>query len=306
MSKKQPFRQDEIDLPDVDLIERSEQGFGRAFLKAAQVLYQDLERIKSAIAAFRNFTQEASNLAMLGLFSKLCKHYYSHALLEIHRDTIGSQLLVEHLCEAAVTLVYLIEEEDGYLFSDYVVASARQARYLLIEVEEQLQRVGHHAELLLLKDKLETYIKQQQSIEQLLTSSAETCLWGPPTANTTSKRSAIVGLNFLYNPARQIVLKAVPASFLDIQLNYANLFNKSLIKDEESINFTCLRDAAYLCLHATQVFLQEVDNYQGVNLLEIKHQQHFLNVLYEWFYKAHHAYQLYYSNTIQEKDYDSH
>ena len=294
MSRNQPFRQDEIDLPDVNLIDSSEQGFSKAFLKAAQVLYQDLERIQSAVAAFKDFTQNPSHLARLGLFSKMCKHYYSHALLEIHQDTIGSQLLVEYLSEAAVTLVYLIEEADSHLFSDYVVASAHQARYLLTEVEEQLQQVGRHPELLLLKDKLETCIKQQQSIEQLLTTGAETYSWGPQTANTTSKRGAVVGLNFLYNPARQIVLKALPASFLDIQLSYVNLFNKnSLIKNEESINFTCLRDAAYLCLHATQVFLEEVDNYQGVNFLEIKHQQYFLNVLYEWFYNAHRAYQLY-------------
>lgn len=302
MSRNQPFSQEEIGLPDVDLIDSSEQAFGKAFLSAAQVLYQDLEGIKSAVASVRDFTQEPFNLAILGLFTKMCKHYYSHALLEIHGDTTGSQLLVEHLSEAAVTLVYLVEE-DSYFFSDYVVASAHQAHHLLVEVEELEQ--DRHPELVLLKDKLEICTKQQQGIEQSLTTRAETYSWGSQVANTTAKRGAVVGLNLLYNPARQIALKAMPASWLDIQLNYVNSFNKSRIKDKSNINFTCLRDAAYLCLHATQVFLEEVNNHQKANFLEMKYQQHLLNVLYEWFHKAHHVYQIHSSTISEKQDYDS-
>lgn len=303
MSRNQPFSQEEIGLPDVDLIDSSEQAFGSAFLRAAQVLDQELERIKSAVSAVKDFTREPFNLAILGLFAKMRKHYYSHALLEIHRDTTGSQLLVEYLSEAAVTLVFLVEE-DSYFFSDYVVASAHQAHRLLIEVEEELQQ-AHHPDLVLLKDKLETCIKQQQGIEQSLTTRTEPYLWGPQVANTTAKRGAIVGLNLLYDPARQIALKAMPASWLDIQLNYIKSFNKSHTKDKSNINFTCLRDAAYLCLHATQVFLEEVNGHLNANSSEMKHQQHLLNALYEWFHNAHAVYQTRSSTILEKQDYDS-
>lgn len=305
MSKNQPFNQEEIGLPDIDLIDSSEQAFGNAFLRAAQILYQHLEQIKSAVAAIKDFTQEPSNLAMLGLFSKVCKHYYSYVLLEIYQDQTGCQLLLEQLSEAAVTLTYLVEEGDSSLFSDYVAASAYQAHCLLIEVEEQLQQVGHHPELLLLKDKLESYIKQQKQDPEALTTKAEAYSWGPKVANTTAKRGAIVGLNFLSNPARHIALKVVPASILDIQLNYVNSFNKSRTKSNVGIDFTSLRDVAYLCLHTTQAFLEEVNNYGDVSFLEMKHQQQLLNVLYEWFHNAHRAYQMYDTSIKESHDYDS-
>lgn len=302
MSKNQPLIHNELTLPDIGLIDSSEQGLSNAFLKAAQILYQHLERIKSLVVATRGFTQDPFNLAMLGLFSKMCKHYYSYVLLEIHQDQIGSQLLIEHLSEAAVTLVYLVEEGDETVFSEYIAASVHQARYLLNEVKQLQEQVANHSDLLLWKDKLDFIIKQQQVVERSLTTDSEACLWGPQTADTTAKRSNTVGLNSLSNPARQLALKVIPASWLDIQLNYLHSFAKnSRAEAKPGINFTCLRDASYLCLHATQTLLEEVNSHQNADFSELKNQQQLLNMLYEWFYNAHRVYQLYYPITIQQE-----
>jgi len=41
-------------------------------------------------------------------------------LLEINHDWTGSKFLIENLCEAAITLIYLLEEVDRALFSEYI------------------------------------------------------------------------------------------------------------------------------------------------------------------------------------------
>jgi hypothetical protein len=299
-----PLSQHQLWLPNIDLIESSEQAFGNAFLKAAQILCQHLEQIKLSIGFTEDFTKEPFNLALLDLFSKMCRNYYSYVLLEIHHDRIGSQFLIEHLCEAAITLTYLVEKVDESLFFEYISASVHQADRLLIDVEEQLRKFPNHSDLLSLRDKLETFITQQQEhgIERPLTACSEAYLWGPEEANTTAKRGGALGLNFLTNPARQIALKVIPASWLELQLNYSNSFaESSRAKAKAGINFTDLRDAAHLCLHATQTFLEEVVNHQNVNFAGIELQQ-LLNVLYEWFHNAHHVYQLRCCATTQEKD----
>jgi len=110
----------------------------------------------------------------------------------------------------------------------------------------------------------------------------------------------MIGLNFLTNPARQITLRVMPASWLELQLSYFNSFTKSRTKAKLGTNFTALRDAAHLCLHATRIFLEEVVHHQDVSRRETKWQQS-LNELYEWFYNAHQVYQLYCFATIQQK-----
>lgn len=301
MSDNQPLIQDQLGLPNIDLIESSEQAFNDAFLKAAKILHWHLEQFKAAIAVIPDFTEEPFNMAILGLFSKMCSHYYSYVLLETHHDRVGSQLLVEHLTEAAITLTYLMEEVDESLFSDYVSASARQARHLLIDVEEQLQKFANHPSLLLLKDKLETFITNQQVDAAPLSTYSEAYLWGTQEADTTAKRGAIIGLNFLSNPARQVSLKVTPASWLELELNYLSpLAKSSRTEAKPGIDFTCLRDAAHLCLHATQI-VAEVINQQNVNSFNIESQQQSLNVLYEWFHHAHHIYQLRCNNNLTDR-----
>lgn len=223
----------------------------------------------------------------------MCRHYYSYVCLEIHQDQIGSQLLIEHLGEAAITLTYLLEEVDHSLFSEYIAASVHQASYLLIDVEEQLQKFPHHPDLLRLREQLETLITKQQEHADLgpLTADSPPYLWGPQEADTTAKRAAVIGLNFLTNPARPLALRVMPASWLELQLSYLNSFTLSRATSKPGINFTCLRDAAHLCLHATRTFLEEVAKHQDVNSRDIKRQQQLLNLLYEWFYNAHHVYQ---------------
>ena len=298
MNTYRPFSQGQLSLPNIDLIESSEQVFADAFLKAAQILYRHLEHIKSATRGLKDFTREPFNLAILGLFSKMCGHYYSYVILEIHQDRIGSQFLIENLCEAAITLTYLLEEVDDSLFSEYIFASVHQACYLLLDVEEQLQKFPNHTDLSLLRDKLETFITKQKEH----TADSEVCLWGPQEADTTAKRGAVIGLDFLINPARQIALKVMPASWLDLQLNYLNTFdNRSDTKAQPGVNFTCLRDVAHLCLHATQTFLEEVINYQDVNAADLARHKQDLNVLYEWFYNAHDVYQMNCFNNLRNR-----
>ena len=289
----------QLSLPSIDLSEGSELAFGDAFLRAAKILHQHLEQIESAIGVIKDFTKEPFNMAILGLFSKMSSHYYSYVFLEIHHDRLGSKFLLENLSEAAITLIYLLEEVDKSLFSEYISASVQQARYLLIDVEKQLNKFPTHPDLCILRDKLEAFISNEQHASKQLTTDSD-YLWGPHEADTTAKRGAVIGLNFLSDPARQLALRVMPASWLDIQLSYVDSLDKNPTKAQPGINFTCLRDAAHLCLHATQAFLEEVANYQDVESADIERQQQLLNVIYEWFYNAHDVYQLQ-SATIQER-----
>lgn len=305
MKTKLPLSQVQLCLPNIYLIESSEQAFGNAFLRAAQILNEYLEQIKSAVGVIKDFQREPFNLAILGLFSKMYSHYYSCFLLEIHHDRIGSQFLIEHLCEAAITLTYLLEEVDNSLFYEYIFSSVHQARHLLIEVEEQLQEFPNHPDLLILKEQLETFIAKEHkhAAERPLTAYSEAYLWGPQEANTTAKRSAVIGLNFPLDPARQIALRIMPASWLELKLNYLNSFAKRAgNKAKPGVNFTWLRDASHLCLHATRIFLEEIVNHQKVNLPDIENKQQLLSLLYEWFHNAHNVYQQHGFATIQEKD----
>lgn len=300
MSTYLPLNSYRLCLPNIDLNEKSEQAFADAFLKAAQILRQHLEQIESSTGAIKDFTKKPFNMAILGLLSKMSSHYYSYVFLEIHHDWIGSKFLAENLCEAAITLIYLLEEVDKNLFSEYISASVHQARYLLIDVKEQLQKFPNHPDLLVLRDKLETFIaKEQEHTADSLTTDSAAYLWGPREADTTAKRGAVIGLNFLTNPARQLALRVMPASWLDLQLSYLNSFDKnSRTQAQTGINFTTLRDAAHLCLHATEIFLEEVNN-QDINTTDIEHHQQLLNMLYEWFHNAHNLYQLH--DSIQER-----
>ncbi len=293
MKKILLLRQEELKLPDINSIDKSELAFSEAFLRVAQILCRHLQKIKSSIEIIPGFKQEPVNLAILCLFSKMSRNYYSYVLLEIHQDQIGSQFLIEHLCEAAITITYLLEAGDKSLFSDYICASVHQARFLLLNVEEQLQHVPNHPELVSLRDKLQSFInnQQQQVANQPLKENAATHrLWGPEEANTTAKRASLMGLDFLTNRARQTALRITPASWLELQLNYWNSFTNNPVQGNPGTNFKHLRDTAYLCLHVAQTFLEEVVNTQTLKLAEMERQQRSLNMLYEWFHNAYNAY----------------
>jgi len=290
MSTSLPSNQSQLQLPNVYSIKNSEQAFSDAFLKAAQILVQHLKQILADIGSIADFTKEPFSLDMLGLFSKMSCHYYSYVLLEIHHDRLGSQFLIEYLRETAITLAYLLEEGDKYLYSEYVAVSVRQARYLLVAVEEQLSKHPDSPDLLSLKVQMETVISNQQEhvAQSPLTADDATGRWGPQETNTTAKRGAVVKLDFLANPARQIALRVIPASWLELQLfGFSSRANGSWPQARPSINFTDLRDTAHLCLHVAQILLVEAVNYQDINLPDIEGQQKSLNVLYEWFHNAH-------------------
>ena len=291
MNTKIKVSENQLYLPNIHLID-SEQSFADAFFRAAQILHQQLEEIKSAITNTKELAKEPFNLASLSLFSKMGRHYYSYVLLEIHQDRIGSQFLIEHLCEAAITLTYLLEEVDKSHFSEYMSASVNQASYLLIDVEDQLHKSPNDRDLLSLSDKLKAFITKQQNYaaENLHNLDSEAHLWEPESADTTAKRAADMGFNFMTNPARQIALRVMPASWLELQLSYLNSFADSFrIQEPTVINFTSMRNAAHLCLHTTQTFIEEVVNPQCIKSLNVERQQQTFNALYEWFYNAHKA-----------------
>lgn len=293
MKQNLPLSSKQLNLPNIHFIEKSELAFIDAFFCAARVLHQQMETVQSSIGIVKDFSQEPFNLAILGLFSKMSRCYYSYVLLEVHHDRNGSQLLLEHLCESAITLIYLLEKGDRPLFWSYISASISQAYLVLNELEAQLQQFPNHPELLILRKQLKTFIttNQQLTSELPLTDTSTASLWGLEEANTTIKRGIILGLNFLANPARQVALKVTPGSWLDLQLNYLNSFTEiSPTKERSHPNLMYLRDTSHLCMLASQALLEEVDGDGKIQLLETKRQQQLLNTLYEWFHNAYNAY----------------
>ncbi|MBE9191009.1 hypothetical protein IQ230_11725 [Gloeocapsopsis crepidinum LEGE 06123] len=297
MNTKLPSNQVQFYLPNLDSLESSEQAFADAFLRTAQTLHQYLAQLQSAVRAIQGFTDEPFSSAILGLYSKVCSHYYSYVLLEIYQqDQIGINFLVEQLCEATITLMYLLEEADQALFYEYISASIEQACSLLVDVKEELKESPKHIELLRLKEKLEIFVSTHQEYPTRYSSGAKPKKWGFSTADTTNKRAELLGFSFICNPARQFSSKVTPASWLDLYLNYAqpSLTNASN-QDNLCINFTRLRDTSHLCLHTTQSFLEEIVHRNNFSSSSLASQQNRLTSLYEWFHNAHRLYQLHHS-----------
>lgn len=289
MNTKLPSNQSQFCLPNVSSLESSEQAFIDAFFRSAQILHQYLEQIKSAVQLTQGFTEQPFNLAILELFSKMCNHYYSYILLEIHhQDRTGSNFLIEQLLEAAITLTYLIEEADNSFFLGYVTDSLTQANHLLVEVKAALNESPNYSDLLLLKAKLENFVSTHQEYASQVASPVAQLK--ESRAVITSQRAQKLGFSFIINPARSIALQVASASWLDLQLNHSPL-SLDDIELRNSINFVQLRDASHLCLHATRAFLDEIENHH-LNMTHLDSQQR-LNMLYEWFHNAHRAYQQY-------------
>jgi hypothetical protein len=302
MNTKLPSNQVQFYLPNLDSIESSEQAFADAFLKAAQTLHQQLAQLQSDVKAIPGFTDEPFDSAILSLYSKMCSHYYSYVLLEIYQqDQIGINFLAEQLCEATITLMYLLEEADQALFYEYISTSIEQAYHLLVDVKEELKEFPKNVELLKLKEQLEIFVSTHQEYPTRNAPSVKIkTRWGFPAADTTNKRADLLGFNFICNPARQFSSKIAPASWLDLHLNYAHS-STSTSDLELYINFTRLRDTSHLCLHAAQSFLEEVLQRHHFSSSSLALQQNRLTSLYEWFHNAHRLYQLHHSQNRQNR-----
>lgn len=289
MNTKLPSDQVQFCLPNLDSLESSEQAFANAFLRTAQILHQCLEQIKSVASAIADFTNKPFNLTILGLFGKMSSHYYSYVLLEIyHQDRTGSNFLSEQLAEAAITLTYLLEEADNSLFSAYISDSIAQAKRLLGDVTNALQQSPTNSDLLQLKAKLEAFVATHQeygATPTYLSLTDVACI--THSESLTAKRAQALGFKFIINPARTIALQVEPASWLDLHLNHSPLVTNS--SSEREINFTQLRDASHLCLHAARTFLDEIEENHYFTTANFESQQR-LNMLYEWFYNAHQLY----------------
>ncbi len=241
-------------LPDIEGLERTEQAFNDAFLSASHILLHYLKLIESEATRSSSFSREIWAVTSIGLFRELQNHYHSAVLLETHHDQVGSQFLLEQLRKSAVTLAYLLEEEDEELFMEYAAASMQQALGLLEQTEEQIQQFPEQESLLNLRNKLEQLIAQRKDYP---VSPRKFNLWGPEEANTTTKREAILKLKLLNDPARLLVAQVIPASWLDVHLHYADLY-LSKVRPEVHTNFTNISNAAYLCLHVAQILLGQI------------------------------------------------
>jgi len=100
------------------------------------------------------------------------------------------------------------------------------------------------------------------------------------------------GLNFLTNPARQLALRVMPASWLDLQLSYLNSLTKALVLKLKLVSIlrTCVMLPICAC---TQPKL----SLRKLSIIRCQGCWHrtpatALNVLYEWFHNAHNVYQL--------------
>ncbi|OWY64497.1 hypothetical protein B7486_47010 [cyanobacterium TDX16] len=276
-------------LPLIHTLDKTELTFSHAFFQTAQTLYSYLQDIQLLSTSVFNLSTEPYNIAIVSLFSKMIQSYYSYVLLEIHRERVGSQVLIEHLSSAAITLVYLLENSESQIFDEYVSGSIGQAYILLQKIETQLQPVSNNLELALLCEWLKTFVSKSELLVtncQLPNLTADLCKL--ETFDMTNQRAASMGLDFLSNPARQMVHKITPSSWLDVRLNYFNAI-RSRQSELKKIDFQQLRDASHLCLHATKVFLEEV-NCLANNKAEIQRKQQSLSRFFEWFYQAHQVY----------------
>jgi hypothetical protein len=277
------LKHSDLYLPDIKLLEPSEEAFNDAFLSASRILVHYLKLIESFARDSSDSLNEVWYTASMGLFRKLQHHYHSAVLLETHHDQVGSQFLFEQLRECAITLAYLLEEADKEIFRQYTEASVQQVFSLLEQTEEQLHQFPGQKGLLSLKDQLERVIFQHKDY---VTATKKFNLWGPEGANTTTKREAILKLELLHDPARLLTAQVIPASWLDVQLNYAD-FHHSQVRSEAHTNFTNLSNAAYLCLHVSRVFLEQVVD--GSIVDKESYLQEDLNTLFLWHNEAHQA-----------------
>lgn len=271
-----------LHLPDIEGLERTEQAFNDAFLSASHILLHYLKLIESEAMRSPSFLKEIWAVTSIGLFRKLQNHYHSAILLETHHDQVGSQFLLEQLRKSAVTLAYLLEEDDEKLFMEYATASMQQALSLLEQTEEQIQQFPEKESLLNLRTKLEQLIARQKDYP---VSPGKFNLWGPEEANTTSKREAILKLKLLNDPARLLVEQVIPASWLDVHLHYADL-HLFEVRPEAHTDFTNLSNAAYLCLHVAQIFLEHIVHN---SMADHTYLQKDLSTLFLWHNAAHKA-----------------
>jgi hypothetical protein len=282
----------QLKLPALNFTEKTEAAFNRAFLCAARTLEQHMIQIQSVLQADRDRSNEQFYSAICGLFAKMCRNYFSYVWLEIEHDVIGSQLLMEQFYAAAITLTYLLEKDvDRSLFWEYVAASILQAHSLMLEVKAQLQQPPTHKDTLNLYAQLQRFLADHKSLTYLPVVDDLTYSWGASSADTTAKRASLLGLQALNSPARQLMLKVTPASWLELQLQSpTNAKSCEISPTHTRTNFTSLRDASHLCLHATHSILEVFVN-QYINPRECRLQQQHMNALYSWFHSAHQAYQ---------------
>ena len=172
-----------------------------------------------------------------------------------------------------------------------MAASILQAHSLILEVKMQLQQPPTHKDTLKLYAQLQRFLADHKSLAYLPAVDELTYSWGSSSANTTEKRASLLGLQALSNPARQLMLKVTPASWLELQLSQSlNAKSREISPTQTRTDFTSLRDASHLCLHATHSLLEVFVN-QYINPHECRLQQQHMNALYSWFYTAHQAYQ---------------
>lgn len=251
-------------LPQLQTVAPTRRNFRRAFLKSAQILEKQLERIAVALAADQAFGVEPLGLFAIRSFTRLQRHYYSHALLEMSGDTQGSRYLLEQLFEIGVTLIHLIEAEDDSVVADYLTDGIPEARLLLSAVEDELQRAAEHPGLRQF---------HRQLTDFLVRFPGDQPSGRPQPGPSLVAMATQSGLGFLYDPARRLRLKVPPASWLAVQIE----------EPPSAAHFRHLRDAAHLSLHVARALLDYAIE-TGTFESDLWHED--MGVLFEWFHEA--------------------
>jgi hypothetical protein len=290
MRKLLDIIKDGTSLPDINLIEETEEAYAVAFLNAAAFLSNYLQRIETIAQASDCFADQLWRFVILELFAKLRRHYFSHALLTITHDLLGSRFLVEQIHETAITLIYLLEAADDQTFSSYIAAAIAQSQFILPSIEQQLQESPEHPDLLALRTRLQAFVAQYAAIGNPASPvlSPPNQAWGDTSTHSTSTHAQVLGLTALIDPSRPLMLGIVPGSFLDLQLHHQTLVATNGRSGIDSLtDFRCLRDTAHLCLHAGRSLLETIMNEQTVESLALQRVMKDLNGLFEWFHAAY-------------------
>jgi len=259
-----PSATDLPELPEPKSLGPSIEQFEQAILLGAGALADQLRLLHERLKSHECFMQTLTYDLALGLLNNFQIHYYSYTLLSVHRDSLGSDFALEQMRRSALLMVYLLEAENDSVGRQYVETSLARAQVLLKTITEALKNGPEHPGLIRLKLQVERLIAENPI-------SSGSCPLEVPVK--------VGGLDFLNDPVRPLLLDLEPASWLALNL-----------QPQDGINFTELRDAAHLCLHASRILLEQAEDFEAITTQEADLINQNFNTLYLWFHQVHQAY----------------
>lgn len=238
-------------------------------LSICQSLNSCLKRIEADALTHLELEESVLDRVLMKLFSRLCSHYLSYVSVTLCEDEIGSLFLSDRIYETAITLTYLVEEGGCSHLEGYIQASVVQTQSLLRLTEASLKENPDRPELLKLSNKLKFELDRAPSNDLESASGLEPERHQLEMSKITKTRATKLGLKTCFDPSRGIILKAHPASWLDLQLNSTHADRLSENFDEKlEVKLQRLREISHLCIHTAGTFLNEiVGEYQSTTSL---------------------------------------